>query len=110
MTPPELTTPSADAAKDKLIALVVQYRLRFYAHVMQFQTLEYRLRQVAGGLTDANRTLLARMAAELVERHSTIFGSLEWPLPLRHVVDLYRHFDPAAPDDTPSGVPDVPSS
>lgn len=107
MTPPELTTPSADAATDELIALVVQYHLRFYYHAM---ALECRLRQVAGGLTDANRTLLARMAAELVERHSTIFESLEWPLPLRHVVDLYRRLDPAAPDDTPSGVPDVPPS
>ncbi len=77
---------------------------------MEFQALECRLRQVAGGLTDANRTLLARMAAELVERHSTIFESLEWPLPLRHVVDLYRRLDSAAPDDTPSGVPDVPPS
>ena len=47
------------------------------------------------------------MAAELVERHSTIFKSLEWPLPLCHVVDLYRRLDPAAPDYTPSGVPDM---
>ena len=110
MTSPELTTPSADAAGDELIALVVQYRLRFYCHAMEFQALEYRLRQIAGGLTDANRMLLARMAAELVERHSTIFESLEWPLPLRHIVDLYRRLDPADPDDTPSGVPDVPPS
>ncbi len=110
MTSPELTTPSADAARDKLIALVVQYHLRFYYHAREFQALEYRLRQVAGGLTDANRTLLGRMAAELVERHSTIFESLEWPLPLRHVVDLYRRLDPAAPYDRPSGVPDVPPS
>jgi hypothetical protein len=110
MTPPELTTPSADAAKDDLIALVVQYRLRFYYHAREFQALECRLRQVAGGHTDADRMLLARMAAEFVERHSTIFESLEWPLPLRHVVDLYRRLDPAAPDDTRSGMPDVPPS
>jgi hypothetical protein len=110
MTHPELTTPSADAARDELIDLVVQYRLRFYYHAMEFRALECRLHQVAGGLTDANRMLLARMAAELVERHSTIFEFLEWPLPLRHVVDLYRRLDPAAPDDTPSGVPDVPPS
>ena len=71
---------------------------------MEFQALECRLRQVAGGLTDANRTLLARMAAELVERHSTIFESLEWPLPLRHVVDLLP--PPRSPPPrmhTPSG-------
>ena len=98
MTSPEPTTPSADAARDELIALVVQYRLPFYYHSMEFQALECRLRKSTGGLTDANRTLLARMAAELVERHSTIFESLEWPLPLRHVVDLYRRLDPAAPD------------
>ena len=110
MTSPELTTPSADAAGGELIALVIQYRLPFYYHSMEFQALECRLRQVAGGLTDANRTLLARMAAELVERHSTIFESPEWLLRLRHVVDLYRRLDPTAPDDTPSGVPDVPPS
>jgi hypothetical protein len=110
MTPPELTTPSADAARDELIALVVQYRLPFYYHVMEFQALECRLPQVAGGLTDVNRAHLARMAAEFVERHSTIFEALEWPLPLRQVVDLYHRLDPAAPNDTPSGVPDVPPS
>jgi hypothetical protein len=77
---------------------------------MEFRALECRLRQVAGGLTDANRTLLAQMAAELVERHNTIFEFLEWPLSLRHVVALYRRLAPAAPDDTPSGVPDVPPS
>jgi len=107
MMPLEPTTPSADAARDELIALVVQYCLQFYYHPTEFQALECRLHQVAGGLTDANRTLLARIAAELVERHSTIFESLEWPLPLCHVVDLYRRLDPAAPDHTPSGVPDV---
>jgi hypothetical protein len=110
MTPPESTTPSADAASDELIASVVQYRPRFYYHAMEFQAQECRLRQVAGGLTDANRTLLARMAAELVERHSTILEALEWPLPLCHVVDLYRRLNTAAPDDTPLGVPDVPPS
>jgi hypothetical protein len=36
MTPPELTTPSADAARDELIASVVQYHLRFYYHAMEF--------------------------------------------------------------------------
>ena len=64
---------------------------------MKFQALESRLRQMTGGLTDANRTLLARIAAELVEWYSTIFEALEWPLPLRHAVDLYRRLDPPPP-------------
>ena len=73
---------------------------------MKFQALESRLRQMTGGLTDANRTLLTRMAAELVEWYSTIFEALEWPLPLRYAVDLYRRLDPtAAPDATPSRPP-----
>ena len=107
---PEPLAERADAARDELIASVVQCRMRFYYYAMEFHALECRLRQVAGGLTDANRMLLARMAAELVERHSPIFESPEWPLPLCHVVDLYRRLDPAAPDDTPSGAPDVPPS
>jgi hypothetical protein len=108
MTAPELAAPPTDTARDELIVLVVQYRLQFYYYAMEFPALECRLRQVTGGLTDANRALLARIAADLAERHSAIFEDLEWPLPLRHVVNLYHRLDPAAaPDDTPSGPPDA---
>ena len=104
--PPGLSAPLTAAVRDEFIALVVKYGLIFYYYAVTFQTPESRLHQVTGGLTDANRMLLAHMAAELVERCSTIFQALEWPLPLRHAVDLYRRLDPTGvPDDTPGGPP-----
>ena len=80
--------------------------MQFYYYTLEFQALECRLRQVTGRLTEANRTLLARMAAELVEQHSAIFESLEWPLPLQRLVDLHRSLDASVdPDYEPSGPP-----
>ena len=103
---PEPPAEPADAARDELIALVAQHPMQFYYYALEFQALECRLRQVTGGLTEANRTLLTRMAAELVEQHGAIFESLEWPLPLQCLVDLHRRRDATAdPDYEPSGPP-----
>jgi hypothetical protein len=76
MLPEPLAEP-ADAARDELIALVAQYPIQFYDYALEFQGLECRLRQVTGGLTQANRTLLTWMAAELVEQHGAIFEVVE---------------------------------
>ena len=60
---------------------------------MEFQSLECRLRQVTGGLTDANRALLARIAAEFLKQHHRYADSSEWPSPLDQIVDLHRRLD-----------------
>jgi hypothetical protein len=105
MLPEPLAEP-ADAASDELIALVAEYPIQFYYHALEFQALECRLRQVTGGLTEANRTLLTRMAAELVGQHGALFESLEWPLPLQCLVNLHRRLDATVdPDYEPSGPP-----
>jgi hypothetical protein len=80
--------------------------MQFYYYALEFQALRCRLRQVTGGLAEANRTLLTRMAAELVEQHSALFESLEWPLPLQRLVDLHRRLNGTVdPDYEPSGPP-----
>ena len=103
---PEPLAERADAARDELIALVAQNPIQFCYCALEFQGLECRLRQVTSGLTQANRTLLTRMAAELVEQHGATFESVEWPLPLQRLVDLHRRLDATVdPDYEPSGPP-----
>jgi hypothetical protein len=80
--------------------------MQFYYYTLEFQALECRLRQMTGGLTEANRMLLTRMAAELVKQHGALFESLEWPLPLQRLVDLHRRLNGTVdPDYEPSGPP-----
>jgi hypothetical protein len=103
---PEPPAEPADAARDELTALVAQQPMQFYYRVLKFQALKCRLRQVTGELADANRMLLTRMAAELVEQHGALFESLDWPLPLQRLVDLHRPLDATVdPDYEPSGPP-----
>ncbi|MGE3279959.1 MAG: hypothetical protein AB7O13_02970 [Alphaproteobacteria bacterium] len=114
MTRSELAAPNADAARDELIALIAQYRLRLDYYVMGLQALESRLRQVTGGLTATNRVFLARMAAEFLKQHQRYADRSEWPSPLDQIVDLHRRLDlEADPDYSPEGprlaLLDVPS-